>query len=117
MVMEAGKLNRRVLIESPVTTPEATYGGQPGTWTTVATVWAEVIDVNPSSSNEAVVQGALQSSRRRVTVRMRWRAGMTSAMRLTVDGNPDRMLNIVAGPTEIGGYHEGLEFVAEELAS
>lgn len=109
--MNAGKLNRRVTILRRIEVQDTTYGGFVATWSTLATVWAEVQDMLPSRA-ERMAEG-VEIARRPCRVRMRYRSDVTSAMRLRIDG---REYRIVGGPAELG-QREGIEFVAEHLTT
>ncbi len=63
-------------------TGEDTLGQSVGEWATVATVWASV---RHTSGLEAIRAGAPVSTVR-ASVRIRWREGVTAAMRLRVAG-------------------------------
>ena len=75
--MRAGRLNKRITIQSPATGQDAT--GEPTTgWTDVATVWASIVDV---SGREYVAAGGTQNAAQtKVTIRKR--SGITPAMRV-----------------------------------
>ena len=109
--MKAGKLNRRVLIQYKATTQDASYGTEVVTWTTLATVWAEVQDVLPSRS-ESRPQG-IEIGRNVSRVRTRYRTDIDSTMRLTIDGD---IYQIIGGPV-IMGNREGLEMMAEKYST
>jgi SPP1 family predicted phage head-tail adaptor len=75
--MQAGRLNQRVTIEAPPTAQDT--DGQPtGGWVTVATVWA---DIRHQSGLEAVKAGAVASTVK-ASIRIRYRTGILSGMRL-----------------------------------
>ena len=75
--MQAGRLNKRVLIQSPATWQDAT--GEPTTgWTDVATVWASIVDV---SGREYVAAGGLQNSAQ-TKITIRYRSGIVPSMRV-----------------------------------
>ena len=75
--MRAGRLNKRVTIQSPATGQDAT--GEPTTgWTDVATVWASIVDV---SGREYVAAGGLQNSAQ-TKITIRYRAGIVPSMRV-----------------------------------
>jgi head-tail adaptor len=107
MKIEAGKLSRRVRIESPVADTSLDGAGS-GTWSLVAEVWAEVQDALPSRS-ERLVDG-LNIAARPARLRIRWRADITSDMRFVMG---DRVMQIVSGPAELG-RRDGLEFMVED---
>jgi head-tail adaptor len=108
--MHAGKLDRKVIIESPLSTPDPVYGTPviswvplvtlPGSPPVAAQLWANVADAPPSRS-ESVKLG-LQVARNQVVVTLRYRADITSAMRITEVDAPQRVLQIVGGPAQIG---------------
>ena len=108
-------LDTRITIEYQVSgTPDPTYGTSTITWTPLAVVWAEIQDVLPSRS-ESVVQG-LAVARNQTRVRYRYRTDVNSAMRITIRGPVDRVLQIIGGPAEVGG-HEYSEVVCEQYSS
>lgn len=88
--MEAGSLDRRVTIQSPSESKNS-IGEGVKSWSTVATVWAAI---EPLSSRELLAQ------RREVSdvstrIRIRYRPGITAAMRIVhgsnvyrIDGSP-----------------------------
>lgn len=109
--MRAGRLRDRVAIQAHEEIDDPIYGPQPADWSTVATVWAEVQDVLPSKS-ESVKEG-LAVAYNRTRIRMRYREGVTSAMRIVELGGMKRTLQIVGGPAILGN-REGLELLCEE---
>lgn len=75
--MQAGRLNKRITIQSPATGQDAT--GEPTTgWTDVATVWASIVDV---SGREYVAAGGLQNSAQ-TKITIRYRSGIVPSMRV-----------------------------------
>ena len=113
--MNVGNLDRRVTIEYPVAGQDANSGRPVITWAVLAVVWANVQDVMPSRS-EGVKQGLIVS-RNQIRIRYRWRDDVTSAMRMTVAGSPNRVLQIVAGPAAIGGRNSFCEVMCESVSS
>lgn len=109
-MLRAGDLSRRLLIERPEG-DDSFRGAGKASWIEVATVWAQVVDVLPSRA-ERLDQG-INVSQRPCRVRMRFRRDVTADMRFVLEG---RILQIVAGPAEIG-RREGLEFMAIEYSS
>lgn len=74
---DPGQLNRRITLQAPSAGQDAL--GQPlGTWSDVATVWA---DIRHPSGLQALKADAA-SSTVRASIRIRWRTGVTAAMRL-----------------------------------
>lgn len=78
--MEAGKLRHRVTIQSlSAGSPQRTGSGQPDkAWATAATVWASI---EPLRGREFFAADAVQS-KVAVRIRIRYRAGITAAMRV-----------------------------------
>lgn len=123
--MRASELDRQVTIERPVKVQDATYGtdvvvwaplvAQPGSPVVAVRFWAQVQDALPSKS-ESVTQG-LEVARNQSRLRMRYRADVTSDMRVTVHGETDVVYQIVGGPAEIGGRKKFLELVIEKYSS
>lgn len=75
--MDAGRLNRKVVIERRVTGQDAL--GQPSTtWETVATVWA---DIRILGGLETLKAGA-DTSIVKASIRVRWKTGIDAGMRV-----------------------------------
>lgn len=111
MRLAAGTLDRRITIQRRTTTEDPLYGTPVETWSDFATVWANVQDMLPSRG-EAIADG-LSVGRRPCRIRIRYRADVTSDMRVRFG---TRTLRIVTMPAEIG-RRDGLEFMAEELTT
>lgn len=112
----AGKFNCTVRIERPV--PDTSLDGAgSGTWAFVALSRAELQDKLPSRSEQ--VSDGMSMATRPARLRMPWRSGITSDMRMllvrTVGGQTvvDRVMQIVSGPAELG-RRDGLEFMVED---
>jgi head-tail adaptor len=105
-----GRFDRLVRIERPVEDTSLKGAGS-GAWEPVAEVMAEVRDALPSRGERlaAGINVATRPSR----VRIRWREGVTPAMRFVMG---DRIMQIVAGPAELG-RREVLEFMAEDYST
>lgn len=112
--MDIGSLDRRIRIEYKVSTQDADYGTEVITWTTFATVWANVQEVLPSRA-ETQAQG-IRIENKPARVRTRWMTGITSDMRVIYLDRDDRQMRIVAGPVEMG-HREGLEFMVENFTT
>lgn len=84
--MFAGRLRYRWTIQRKSVTRSAT-GDEIVTWPNVAEVWAEEKD---RSGNE-VLRGTVAIAQKITTLSIRWRSGITPAMRMTRDG---RVLDI-----------------------
>ncbi|MFZ5762837.1 MAG: phage head closure protein [Thermodesulfobacteriota bacterium] len=76
--MNAGRLRHRVTIQAPGLAAASEYGDQATIWSDVATVWA---DIQPMSGRELFAAQAVQSEAT-VKITMRYRADLTTAMRL-----------------------------------
>lgn len=113
--MKAGQLDRRVTIEVKSVSVNTDYGTQTVTWATFASrIPAQVQDVLPSKS-ETVQQG-IRIAAQPARVRIRYMSGITSDMRVVVHGATDRLMQIIAGPAELG-RREGIELVCEEYST
>lgn len=90
--MDPGKLRHRITIQRKEQTQNPNTGAMTTTWATVATVWAAV---EPLSAREFIAAQAVQSD---VSVRitMRYRTGITSAMRLLHDGKTYNITGVLA---------------------
>ena len=94
--MQAGRLNKRITIQSPATGQDAT--GEPTTgWTDVATVWASIVDV---SGREYVAAGGMQNSAQ-TKITIRYRAGIVPSMRV-VHGSDAYNVEAVLGQDRRG---------------
>lgn len=91
-MMQAGRLRHRITIQRKEQTQNPNTGAMTTTWATVATVWAVV---EPLSAREFIAAQAVQSD---VSVRitMRYRPGITSAMRLLHDGKTYNITGVLA---------------------
>lgn len=108
MRLAAGELDRRITFERK-TIDDSFDGAGSETWEAVFIgVPAQVRDVLPGRS-EAVMNG-LATTTNPARVRIRWREGITSDMRIIYGS---RVLQIVSGPAELG-RRGGLEMLAEE---
>lgn len=115
--MQAGKKRNRITIQVNVPTQDSGYGTEVASWGTyngAARIAAEVQDVLPSKS-ESAAEGVRIGSRS-ARVRIGYRAGITSAMRILIHGASDRTCRIVAGPAIIGN-REAVEFMVEEFST
>lgn len=121
----AGRLDRQVTVEYPAKAADPMYGTEIVTWKPLVTrgnppvpvmFWAQVVDVQPSNA-EILTQG-LVIGRNRSRIRLRWRDDITSAMRVILhrDGS-DTVMQIIDGPTNVGGRQELIEMVCEEYSS
>lgn len=93
--MQAGRLNRRCVLQTPGTATDALGQPIPG-WTDVATVWG---DVRLRSGLESVKAGAVVSTVQ-ASVRIRYRTGINAGMRVLVDSVP---YEVLAVQPDVGG--------------
>ena len=107
-MIAAGTMNRRVALQSATRAADAA-GQMVPTWTTVATVWAE-IETTAGSERMAIAQQVATCSHR---VRIRYRADVTAGWRLMYGS---RILDINAAIDE-GERHESLLLLCMEKAA
>ncbi|UAK25862.1 phage head completion protein [Sphingomonas nostoxanthinifaciens] len=119
--LRSGDLDRRIRIEGPVEDP-ALDGAGSGAWAVVVlSVPAQVQDMLPSRG-ERLADG-VNLATRPARVRIRFRPGITSAMRFGLlerqgDGTDRvvRTMQIISEPAELG-RRVGLEFMVEDYSS
>lgn len=75
--MQAGRLTERVTLETATVTRD-TVGGPVETWAVLDTVWAEVKPLTGKQIAQAQQVGAVLSK----AVTIRWRSGITAALRV-----------------------------------
>lgn len=80
-------------------------------WVAVYELMAEVRDMLPSRADR--MADGISIGRRPCRIRALWRPGITTDMRISIDG---RHLRIVSGPAMLG-RHEGMEILAEEIST
>lgn len=111
------RLDRRITIQALTVTQDQTYGSVSESWATFGTasrIAAQVQDLLPAKAETS--ERGLRLSRRTSRVRIRYRSGVTSDMRIVLHGATDETLMIVGAPAEIG-RREWLEFVVEKASS
>jgi SPP1 family predicted phage head-tail adaptor len=90
--MYIGKLRKQVALQQEQKTPDGA-GGYALAWTTLATVWADII---PQSGKEVFASGPLEGH---VThkITMRWRADLapTTAMRLMIGARAFNIRSVI----------------------
>lgn len=109
--MPAGSMDTRIRFERRVGTQDPRLGAYVYTWDEVATVWADVQDMVPSRAERIADGIAIQA--RPARVRIRWREGITSDLRVIIGSDTYR---IVGGPAELG-RRERLELVCEVMTT
>lgn len=105
--MEAGKLNKRIVIQRQIKKPTAS-NQQVGEWVDVCTVWAQVKSSSPGSIN---YEGAVQHEATHKFY-IRKRKGITAQMRILWDG---RTFNLIGPPVDWNDGRTGLTLVTKEL--
>jgi SPP1 family predicted phage head-tail adaptor len=104
--MDAGRLNRRVIIQSLSTTQDA-YGQPISTMTTVATVWAAVEPL----SGRALFAAKQAQSEISVKITIRYRTDVTTAMSIVYLTHTYQIDAII----DFEARHESLELMCMEL--
>lgn len=105
--MQAGRLNRRCILQAPGTTQDELGQPIPG-WTDVATVWG---DVRLRSGLESIKAGAVVSTVQ-ASVRIRYRTGINAGMRVLVGSVP---YEVLAVQPDVGG-REYVDLVCQVVA-
>jgi head-tail adaptor len=112
--MRAGDLRSRIRIERKAAIEDPEFGPSGDQWVLFAEVWAEIEDqLQPRS--ESSVQG-LRVATDQVRIRIRFREGITSAMRVVELNGMKRTLQITAGPS-MTKWREEMEMMAEAYSS
>lgn len=99
----AGKLDQRLTIQAPAATVDA-LGQRIESWATVVAVWGSA---QPLRGREFFAAGAINSEAT-VRFRIRYRAGITAAMRVLWRGVPHAL---VAEPMDVDGGRHTLELL------
>lgn len=112
--MSGGARDTLIIFETRGTTQDPVYGTPvEGVWTEHGRAWAEVMDVLPSRAESFDDNISIQRRPCRVRVDYFDGIGVTSDMRIDIDG---RKLRIVAGPA-MKGKRKEWEVMAEELST
>lgn len=88
--MAAGPLDRRIQIQQAAIT-RAASGQEIESWSTLATVWAELMQ---GSGGEDLEESTQRISARKVTWRIRYRSGITPKMRVIWDTHVYEVLDV-----------------------
>ncbi|MDR7331761.1 phage head closure protein [Roseateles asaccharophilus] len=96
-MLGAGDLDRRVTLLARTLTRDPVYGAQEESWADAATLWAKVEE--SSTAGEAQARDGQATYGRPHRVTLRWRAGVTTDMRLRLDDG--RLLQIL-GASPLG---------------
>lgn len=105
--MQAGRLNRRCVLQSPSQSVDELGQPIPG-WTDVATLWA---DIRLKSGLESIKAGSPVSTVQ-ASIRIRYRAGVNAGMRVVHNLTA---YNITAVQPDVGG-REFVDLVCEVVA-
>lgn len=100
--MQAGRLDRRIIIQEDTPTQD-TYGDETSTWSTFATVWA---NVKSKSGKEYFNSDQVVAERSRI-FKIRYLPGVNEQMRISYDSNFYDIQTV----SEIG-RKEGMEIIA-----
>ena len=102
-MLPAGLMNQRVTIQSPPTGEDA-LGQRIGTWSDLATVWAQALPLRglEKQTADSTQTGAV------VKFRLRYRSDITAAMRVTWRGVT---YSIVGDPIDVDGARHTTELV------
>lgn len=91
------KCDEKVTVEALTGVQDPVYGTETKTWTPVAVnYWANVQDVLPVRGEETA--NNLVQAVQRTRLRMRRNSALSMAMRVTLHGRGDRVMQIIAGP-------------------
>ncbi|GAB2731541.1 phage head completion protein [Comamonas sediminis] len=116
MLLLAGDLDKEIrIMVYEVIGRDPEYNTEIKEWREFASGWAQVQDVLPSRSDK--IEDAVQINERPARLRMRYLSGVRADMRvvvLGVDGDPDRVCEIVAGPAELG-RRDGIELLIKDF--
>lgn len=106
------KLDRRITFQERIKTQDAESGAYTYEWRDLhdtPEVWAKVIEETRAEN----VDSNISMAARPANIFVRWRADITSEMRVLYEG---RTLKIVAGPAEVG-RRDWLKFSAVEFST
>ncbi len=108
----ASRMKHAVTLQKPLLTADGA-GGFSTVWEEVATVWAEIAEVAGAPYfGKEYAEGRAVRSLTRYKLTLRYRADITTDMRLLIDA---RVLRIIAVVAPIG-QKDTLEMIAEEHA-
>ena len=94
-MIRSGALDKRITIEQATRTRETVYGSEALTWSTFATVWAEVKE----ESSVERVRNDLRTLTRVSSVMIRYLPGLTAQMRIVL---PDSRVMQIVSIHEVG---------------
>ena len=103
--MQAGKLKHRITFQRDDGVPDA-IGGNAAVWTNHLTVWAEIV---PQTSREFLAAQIRPDTT--VMMKIRYRSGLHSAMRVTWQG---RVYHLTGPPIDTEGAKRELAITLKE---
>lgn len=112
----AGKLRDRIRIETKSVSQDPDYGTPVVAWVTLATVWAHVADEMPSKSSAEKNTSGMRVGSNQARIRIRWRADLTSDMRIVLLSRANRVCKIISHIAELG-VREATEFMVETFTA
>ena len=107
-MLNAGSLNKRIEIQSKTSVADG-LGGYTDTWATTKTVWAAIWPLSAAD----VIEGMKTTSQVTHRVRIRYQAGITSAMRIKFG---TLYYSIIAPPINPNMANEYLDILCKETA-
>lgn len=106
MALQAGRMNKRVILQSVATATDGYGAADTETWSNTATLWAHIEELTGSEGFEA--QQTASSLSHKVTIR--YRTSVTQQQRLSYGGRILK-INAVVNP---GQLNERLELLCTE---
>lgn len=106
MALQAGKLNKRVILQTKTSVPDG-YGGGAESWADTVTLWAAI---RPLEGQERF-QAQQVSAKLTNEVEIRYRTGVVAQQRFKYG---ERLFYIVQPPIDRDEKHEGLVCLCEE---
>jgi head-tail adaptor len=95
---------------------EPVYGTVVDDWQTVGETWANKKD-KPPGDDEAVLDGAIETTSQKVTLKIRWRDDITSKDRVIILHPLARTMEIIGGPAEIGARKQYMQIECQEVST
>jgi head-tail adaptor len=113
--VDAGGMRDRITIEANTPTREGSFNSKVANWRPIGPdISARVDDVPPARGNSETNANNSKSNTRKRTVSIRWRADLTTAMRLKVRG--ETVYYAITGMNDVG-YRDQLDLSCEEFRS
>jgi head-tail adaptor len=110
-MLNAGKLDRQVTIESASVSRSSATGAEVKTWAALgAPIWAQVIE--SATATDEGLTGQMATYAKPTRVRMHYRTGIDSGMRVNLGAG--RLLEIIG--VAMLGRQAGLELACKEWA-